>query len=269
MNKSSGPRLSAVLTNQDSLSEAERDSLFEIFAATYDAVTRERFLSDLSKKALVLLIQNESGENVGFTTFDLLVDVFEGQKSYALFSGDTVIQKEHRGEHVLALSWIRTVAAFYAALQPAPFYWFLIVKGEKTYRYLPAFFQNYTPSLRADVSIADKELLRRLAKTCFGEHFNPLSGVVEFPESQGHLKDFEAAIPEHKLKNPEIAFFLEKNPGYARGHELACLARITTPNFRPWGRKVFEIALKTPFPLVWDPVRQRLQLATNRQPTNR
>jgi hypothetical protein len=40
-----------------------------------------------------------------------------------------------------------------------------------------------------------------------------------------------AEVPAHRLRDPHVAFFLQRNPGYRQGDELACLADIAKENF--------------------------------------
>ena len=38
----------------------------------------------------------------------------------------------------------------------------------------------------------------------------------------------------------EVRFFVERNPGYQRGHELVCLCEVETHNMKPLTLKLFE-----------------------------
>jgi hypothetical protein len=45
-------------------------------------------------------------------------------------------------------------------------------------------------------------------------------------------------VPEGRAADPDIAFFLECNPGFVRGDELACLAQIDDTNLTAAARRI-------------------------------
>jgi len=119
-----------------------------------------------------------------------------------------------------------------------PLYWFLIVKGHRTYKYLPAFARSFYPHWSEDRCDL-KFLADDLAQKKFGRHYNPASGVVEFAESRGHLKP-DIALPDHNEQSKNaVRFFLKCNPNYFRGHELVCLCEIGEHNLKPLTRRIF------------------------------
>jgi len=46
-------------------------------------------------------------------------------------------------------------------------------------------------------------------------------------------------VSEAHLRLPEVAFFLARNPGYARGDELVCLCELAAEKLRPLARRIF------------------------------
>ena len=44
---------------------------------------------------------------------------------------------------------------------------------------------------------------------------------------------------ERERKRPDVAYFLQCNPGYASGDELVCLCELSTDNMRPLTRRLF------------------------------
>jgi len=51
------------------------------------------------------------------------------------------------------------------------------------------------------------------------------------------------ALPEGRLTDPHVAFFLARNAGFVRGDELACLALIDDSNLTPAARRMTRAAL--------------------------
>jgi hypothetical protein len=79
-----------------------------------------------------------------------------------------------------------------------------------------------------------------LARDRFGDAYDEAAGVLRFPQSLGHLRAEFADVPAAHRRLPEVAYFLERNPGYARGEELVCLCELSTGNLRPMARRAFE-----------------------------
>jgi hypothetical protein len=60
------------------------------------------------------------------------------------------------------------------------------------------------------------------------------------------LKPELAVVPQHRLKNQHVHFFLASNPSYSQGTELACLAEISPANMRSYPARILrEEELKT------------------------
>jgi hypothetical protein len=120
-----------------------------------------------------------------------------------------------------------------------PLYWFLIVKGHRTYRYLPLIGQTFFPHWQQATDPELQALAGALATARFGAAFDPHSGLIRFEHSHGHLKP-EIALPTaRELDKPSVAFFLQRNPGYLQGHELVCLCPLRADNMRPFARRIF------------------------------
>jgi hypothetical protein len=103
-----------------------------------------------------------------------------------------------------------------------PLYWFLLVKGHRTFKYLSVFGKSFHPTLANRPDQISNHWRINSQHASFGHDYNPVSGVVEFSASRGHLKPFIAEPTEEELAKEATRFFLRKNPGYRQGHEL-CL----------------------------------------------
>jgi hypothetical protein len=225
------------------LTTAERTRMYAIYAAHYDATNERRFGADLDAKDLVLTIHDESHEIQGFTTLKLIECTTGDRPARAIYSGDTIIDRAHWGSQILAFNWIRLAGEIKRADPETPLYWFLIVKGHRTFRYLSAFSRVFHPHWEAPVPAIERALMDRLAQDRFGNHYLPARGVVHFPRSHGHLKPDLAEITSVEAARSDVGFFLAKNPGYRRGDELVCLTELSADNLRPLARKQFLAGL--------------------------
>lgn len=241
------PRLTSVVVPPDALSGEETDRLFSLYAASYDAADRGRFLSDLADKDHVIVLRDESSGAVrGFSTQKLV----RAGGARALFSGDTIIDPACWGEQELVRAWSRYAGRLLAE-ENSPLWWLLISKGHRTYLYLPLFFVNYWPRLEASTPQAQRGLTDAFASAQFGSAWDPERGVLTFPQSLGQLKPALAEVPPGRRDDSRVRFFLEKNPHYERGEELVCLAEISPENMRSVAlRALREGMTQGPLPVV-------------------
>jgi hypothetical protein len=217
--------------------------MFELYASNYAETSNATFDRDHARKTHVLLLTRDDDSLRGFTTIELYRSDAAGPPMRVLFSGDTVVDRSDWGSPALALEWLRFAGAI-AHTDSIPLYWLLIVKGHRTYRFLPAFAKHYVPHHELVDSPAEKRILCALAREKFGKHFDDATGVVHFPTPQGRLVDELADVPERHRKLPAVAHFLGLNPGYRNGDELVCLCRLASENLRPFAARVFTAGLE-------------------------
>lgn len=218
-----------------------RDEMYTLYRRYYEATTPAAFQDDLDAKDQVIVARDEQGNLRGFSSLALLpIADRAGRKLRAIFSGDTIVDHRCWGQQALAFAWIRLAGQLERKDPHTPLYWFLIVKGHRTYRYLHAFTHRYYPHWRDPTPSATQTLMHDLAASRFGEHYQRDSGVVRFPRSRGQLKPAWADVGGCTRYRPEVAHFLRRNPGYTHGDELVCLTRLTGANLRPLPRRLFE-----------------------------
>jgi hypothetical protein len=224
------------------LSRSVRSEMLQLMKRYYDRISAERFHSDLAAKAFAVLLHDRSSQLVGFSTVGIWQDQFDGRAIQIMYSGDTIIDHRYWGSPTFASSWLKLAARIKDAAPQMPLYWFLIVKGHRTYRYLSVFARRYYPAWNSETPPEISGLMTHLGMAKFGHAYDAEKGIVHFSESQGHLLPRWATIPGKDAVRPEVRFFAAKNPGYISGDELVCLAEITADNMRPFARRIFERA---------------------------
>jgi len=209
-----------------------------LYLASYDGSNEAIFLHDLSDKDEVLLVR-ASDELVGFTTLRVFERDWRGQRVRIVYSGDTIVDRAHWGQQALAIAWIGRMGTLKRERPQTPLYWFLLVKGHRTFRYLPVFGKSFYPHWSIDRSDL-KPLADALATELFPDVYNPVTGVVAFEKSRGHLKP-EIAFPTPEEQEREgVHFFLERNPGFTRGHELVCICEVEEYNMKSLTLRLFR-----------------------------
>jgi hypothetical protein len=220
------------------LEDSVRDRMARIYWDTYDGSSETIFRDDLETKDEVLLV-HAADELVGFTTLRTIDREWQGRPVRVLYSGDTVIERAHWGQQSLAFAWIARMGALKHERPDVPLYWFLLVKGHRTFRYLPVFGKSFFPHWSVDRRDL-KPLADALARDMFPDDYNQETGVVEFVQSRGHLKPHLALPTPEELDREGVRFFLERNPGFRHGHELVCVCEMEEHNMKALTLRLFR-----------------------------
>jgi hypothetical protein len=221
----------------EDLTESDRKQITGLYLAYFDSSSEQQVISDLEKKTEILLVYFEEAL-VGFSTLELYDFEWENSLIQILYSGDTIVDQAHWGQQALAFAWIANLGKLKRDRPDVPLYWFVILKGHRTFKFLPAFGKSFYPHWSIDRSDL-KPLVDALAKQKFGSDYNPETGIVEFAESRGHLNPDIAYPTESEKTRDSVRFFLKKNPNYLRGHELVCLCEISEQNMKPLTKRIF------------------------------
>lgn len=237
------------LVPPENLDKDAREAMYALMRANYDGVDPERFASDLSGKDLVIVLREPQGAIRGFSTVAFNPGGLGADGYDVIFSGDTIVSPEYWGSPSLSQGFRSVMGGFKAACGNRPLYWFLISKGYRTYLYLPLYFKRYHPAAEAGRSDALSAVADACAQALFGCAWDRTSGVIRFPEPLDRLKPQLAGVAPRKSENPQVRFFLERNPGYAAGDELACVARVEPENLLRPDPRFFGAALDRPHPM--------------------
>ncbi len=222
----------------ESLRPEQTQAMFSLFSEFFEVEDPLTFYQDLKRKQWVILLLEEGTARIqGFSTMAAYVTSFEKQPISIIYSGDTIIRPAFWGTSVLPKTWLETVLNV-SQQYPEPLYWLLLSSGYKTYRYLPLFFEAYYPRCDQATPPHAQALIDHIATELYGCEYNPKTGVVRFARGATPLRAGVAEIDEAHRRNPHVAFFLDQNPGHARGDELVCLAEIHPDNITRAGRRV-------------------------------
>jgi hypothetical protein len=222
---------------RESLDRRTRDAMFALLAEHFVGVDRLTFERDLDEKTYTILLEDGSGALRGFSTMLVYESCVGGSPISVIYSGDTIVERAWWGSPVLARTWIDTALKVAPAGDPRDVYWLLLTSGFRTYRFLPVFFRDFYPRFDAAARPGEIESIDLLARERFGPQYDPAAGVVRFARPQVLAPDL-VTLPEGRMPDPHIAFFLARNPGFVFGDELVCLTRIDERNLTPAGRRM-------------------------------
>jgi hypothetical protein len=206
--------------------EQEVERMYSLMTEFYDDTDKTVFLKDFYDKDYCLTLYHETDGLVGFTTQKVLSVTVNGKTVHGMFSGDTIIHKQHWGSIELFRVWANFWFPY--AQQYDEFYWFLICKGYKTYRILPVFWTEFYPTYKAPTPAYEQAIIDAYASYLYPDEYDKNTGVIQYKTVKDKLKKGVADIGESQLKNKDVAFFQQKNPTHINGDDLACLAKIDT-----------------------------------------
>ena len=229
----------------DELEDSELQVMYKLFSEYYGACDFSLFQQDIKEKDYVLLLKDDNDQICGFSTLMVINFSIGGNNMRAIFSGDTIIHHKYWGSQALSIAWCQMAGKIKAEQPHTPLYWLLIVKGYRTYRYLPLFAKKFYPTWRSKTPNNIQKIIDHLATKKYGGDYDSKNGIIRFKQSRGHLKGKWADIPEHVNKHKDVEFFLKNNPGYASGSELVCLTELEENNLRSFALRAFTEASAT------------------------
>lgn len=210
------------------LSAADRRAMFSLFAHYYDDVSEDRFDADLRAKDEVIVLRGAEGRIAGFSTLTTVEVEVDGRRHRGVFSGDTVVDEAFWGTRALGQAFLAHLFRLRLRRPLQPLWWFLISKGYKTYLLMANNFPEHWPRYERPTPPARQALLDAFATQAFPEQYEPETGLIRWPEQAGRLRDGVGAVSEALTSDhPRVRYFVERNPDWAQGVELACLASMS------------------------------------------
>lgn len=231
--------LETTIARLSKITDTQRESMFVLHNRYFSNVRREKFYRDMDEKDWAIILR-DGGEIVGFSTLQIIRLRVGGAERIFLFSGDTIVDCAHWRDSTLAGSFAHFMLKLIHDFPETPRYWFLISKGYRTYRFLPVFFHEYHPNPTCAAPDDYDRLLNSIALHKFGTAFDAHTGLVKLNGSADRLRPEMCAVPPGRERDPHVNFFLERNPSYRDGDELACLAAISRENLNARAWRVLE-----------------------------
>jgi len=228
----------SVVRRREDLPDDVIHAMVDLYLENFDGSSAALFRRDLADKDEAILIYCDQ-QLVGFTTIQFIKIIWQDSPAIIVYSGDTIVSPLHWGQQALSFAWIKRIGQVKQSAPFTPLFWFLLVKGHRTYKYLSVFGKSFYPhwkESREDL----KQLADQLASDKFGKDYDAAAGVVKFPISQGHLKKEIAHASTNEMKKEPIQFFFQKNPGYQVGHELVCICELELFNMKPLVGRLFQ-----------------------------
>ncbi len=221
------------------ITEKQKDTMFLLLDTYYENSYRDTFEKDMNEKDWVILIIDETtSQIVGFSTQMLMRINYNGKEYGILFSGDTIISKEHWGKLTLSICFTELMKDILHENENMKLYWMLISKGLRTYKFLPVCFLEYYPHVHRETPNEIQSFMHFLGKYKFPDSYDPTTGIIKALNNGQYLK--KKYQPKPKAEKDYEVFFTKINPGYLAGDDLLCLAPLSRENINPLVRRIIK-----------------------------
>ena len=175
----------------------------------------------------------------GFSCMHFYDADIDGERLTVVYSGDTVVSSDTWGDSALSYYWMGAIDYLRRLHGKETVYWFLLVSGYRTYRFLPVYSDCYFPRYDRETPADIQAIMDALARARFGKGYDAATGVVRL-EAPAELRDAYRGIPGNRLADPHVAFFAERNPGHERGDELVCFSVLSEDKLTRLGRRMWR-----------------------------
>ena len=227
------------IVERSEVDEETRTAMYELFSRQFENVTLAQFLHDLDQKNWVLLLRTHDGPLTGFSSMHVFDTEADHSELSVVYSGDTVVDSASWRDSALSYCWMGAIDYLQRLYKKNRLYWFLLVSGYRTYRFLPVYSQFFYPRYDQPTPARVQAIMDQLAYDRFGDHYNASKGIVRL-DVPAVLKNEFRGIPENRLNDPHIAFFAERNPGHEQGDELVCFAELSEESLTRLGRRMWR-----------------------------
>jgi len=219
--------------------ESEKREMYVLHRDYFSNDSMETFMRDMGEKNWIIVLRDN--ETIfGFSTIQVIEDIVDNRGTVFVFTGDTIVDRQYWQSNMLAPAFGFFMLRMIEDYEGHSIYWYLISKGYRTYRFLPVYFRKYYPVYNEATPERYDRLLQFISSKKWGDSYDPETGIVSFNGKKDHLNEGMCRVPESKKKNPHIRFFLERNPYYYRGDELACIAEISRENLNELAYRIME-----------------------------
>lgn len=223
------PTIRFTFTPTSHVARADRGALWDIYSQSFDAELA-RFDAALDRAGEVLRFHDGStDELVGMTLVSAFDEEHEGRPFRVVTTSAVCIDRRYRGLSAIQTSGLWWLARERLRAPRAEMFWFFDTFSFASYRLLPNNLEVYWP--RPDRAIPSWEagVIDKLCARQAGDAWDPGRGIIRAQGRRLRPGAVDAVVPS---AGADARFFLERNPLYAEGERLPCLAPLTFENAR-------------------------------------
>ena len=208
----------------------EKKEMYALLSKYFLGTSFTEFMDDLSQKEVAIFIEKE-GKIMGFSTLVCSEVQVEGKAVPVIFSGDTIVEKEHRNSSGLGIEVAHYFDRIRERFEDRTVYYLLATKGWRTYKVLPFFFNHFYPRAEVETPPKIKKIMDGFCQKKYGKKYDTQKGLIVATGDPQRIRSenlYDASYPNRE--NSDIDFFFGQNPNYLKGTELVCIASIDEAN---------------------------------------
>lgn len=217
------------LIRKTDLLEQDITEMYQLMDSFYDNINPKEFLRTLAKKDYVFLVRGPYGAIKAFTTMQLFTIPGSKPKAQGILVGDIITHQNFLWERNLI--WEALVRFERIPSKYMERYVFLTCEDYWTYQVFKDSFYRFYPSEEQDTPIYIKKIMNSFGEYYFNGEYEVVNGIIKhrcFPRKmkEDRRKMREDAMGKDALNEGGNAYFLLRNPGYADGDGLVCIAEL-------------------------------------------
>jgi hypothetical protein len=97
---------------------------------------------------------------------------------------------------------------------------------------LPTFYNTFYPNYKEETPEEIKAIIDAFGKFYSLEEYDEKTGVICYKGLKDKLKENVADITEERLRDKNIAFFVDRNPDYIKGNDIICITKLSKSNLK-------------------------------------
>ncbi|MFY9512549.1 MAG: hypothetical protein WAQ05_16400 [Rubrivivax sp.] len=177
---------------------------------------------------LLLFRSRADRQLVGMAAMAEDVITFQGRRVVVIFTQHTVVDPRYRGHNLLQRAAVRRMWRCWLDHPLKPRYWAFDTSSARGYLLLPGNLRDYWPRRNAETPAWEAQFIAEYGSRRYGEAWQGAGTVRASPKKR--LLPTAAPLRADASRQPELAFFEQRNPGHADGDALLCLVPLTWAN---------------------------------------
>ncbi len=221
-------QLSVEQTTTDRLTAGDWAELLPFFQATY-AIDQAGLEASISNRThLVRVRERGGGRLVGTTAYGITdVTTGQGERVRVFYAGDVLLRPQLRGSGLVQELAARVVLAEMLRYPLVPHYGFGVALTHYMYLGVIRSFTDAWPRRGTEIPADIRLIMDSVGRKAYPDTWRGPSEPVAVGRRG---RERELVIGESMLADPDVRYFVEHNPDYARGTALPFMVKIDAKN---------------------------------------
>lgn len=212
-----------VLIRSNQFSEAEKEAMWGIYRHYYH-YTKAYFMDRLQQQdQFVLFMRGE--QLVGFTGMKIRKVKIAGKWCRLIYFGQAVLHPSARGKSLFSAAAFMLCWKYWKDLLLGRICFWCDALSYKSYLLFAKSVESYYPNYQQATPGRINTIIRYIGEAHYADSFCTQTGTVR--KTQNYVDDPTVLVSPQDLNDPDIHFYIQRNPGYQSGNGLITVAPIT------------------------------------------